>query len=277
MHFLEQLVAIGSREAEPTAVKLVNAILLKHAKQARIFHHHKKHKVRRFMQTLSIRNFNMIGNAGTGAQRTSAGIGCILLFLSGCALEPNRIDTSGPPQPRVVTVQTASPVDKLMALIIDARKLSQSDLTAERDRARAEYNADKSDINRVRLAVLLSLPNSAAGAASLTPANVDDEIITLVDPVAFNGVSAVTSPEPEVRALALLLQGLAQDRKRWRELARESQSKAQAAPRKDELTASQQEARNLRIKIEELEKQLAEYKKIGVTPRASERSDAAPK
>jgi hypothetical protein len=126
------------------------------------------------------------------------------------------------------------------------------------------------------LAVLLSLPNATSAANG---ANFDDEIIALVDPIAFNGANTLTAPEPGVRALAVLIQSLVQVRKRRDELARESQVKVQTA-RRDELTAAQQEARNLRLKNEELEKQIAEYKKIDrsvSTPRTPERSDAAPK
>jgi hypothetical protein len=199
-----------------------------------------------------------------------------LITLAGCIADPKRVDRSIAPEPRVVSVQTNSTVDELMALILQARRLSPQEFVAERDRARADFTQDKSDLNRVRLAVLLCLPNATGPANG---PNFDDEIIALVDPIAFNGANTVTAPEPGVRALAVLVQSLVQGRKRRDELARESQVKLQSS-RRDELTAAQQEARNLRLKNEELEKQIAEYKKIDRSvspPRSPERSDAAPK
>jgi hypothetical protein len=203
-----------------------------------------------------------------------------LLVLAGCIADPKRVDRSINPEPRVVTVSTTSTVDQMMELILQARKLSAQDFVTERDRARTEYAQDKSDLNRVRLAVLLALPNATSPANGANGgANFDDEIIALVDPIAFNGANSVTAPEPGVRALAVLIQSLVQVRKRQAELARETQVKMQSS-RRDELSAAQQEARNLRLKNEELEKQIAEYKKIDRSvsaPRTPERSDAAPK
>jgi hypothetical protein len=199
----------------------------------------------------------------------------VLAALTGCIATPTALEK--PPEPKVVTVVTTSAVDQMMSLVLEARKLPPNDFGVERERARAEYAADKSDLNRVRLALLLSLPNPTVPTAN---ANYDDEIIALVDPIAFNGANAVTSPEPGVRALAVVIQSLVQGRKRQAELARESQAKVQTVRSNEQTVAAQQEARNLRIKIEELEKQLAEYKKIDRSinsPRTPERSDAAPR
>ncbi len=199
----------------------------------------------------------------------------LALLLSACALDSKRVETLPKPAPRVITVQATSTVDQLMTLILQARKLPQAEFIAERDRARTDYTQDRSDMNRVRLAVWLSL---APPAPTNALANNDDEIIALVDPIAFNGTVTATSPDPEVRALAVLIQSLVQVRKRQAELARETQVKTQGA-RRDELTVAQTEARNLRLKIEELEKQLAAYKSIfrSAPPRANDRSDVPPK
>jgi hypothetical protein len=197
-----------------------------------------------------------------------------MAIVGGCALESKRAELPPTPEPRVITVRATSTVDQLMTLILQARKLPQAEFIAERDRARSDYAQDRSDMNRVRLAVWLSLaPPAPTGSGSN-----DDEIIALVDPVAFNGGSATTAPDPEVRALAVLIQSLVQVRKRQAELARETQVKTQAS-RREELTAAQTEARNLRLRVEELEKQLAAYKSIfrSAPPRASDRSDAPPK
>lgn len=239
------------------------------AKLSNCFANDKSHNKLRPMHTLS-------PSPAAPSWLKPALIGLGLLTLSGCIADPKRVDRSINPEPRVVTVSTTSTVDQLMALVLEVRKLSAQDFVSERDRARAEYAQDKSDLNRVRLAVLLALPNTANPANG---PNFDDEIIALVDPIAFNGANTITAPEPGVRALAVFIQSLVQGRKRQAELARETQVKVQSS-RRDEVTAAQQEARNLRLKIEELEKQIAEYKKIDRSvsaPRTPERSDAAPK
>lgn len=238
-------------------------------KLSNCFANHKSHNKLRPMHTLNL-------SPAAPKWLAPAVIGLGLVMIAGCIAEPKRVDRSINPEPRVVTVSTTSTVDQLMALILEARKLSAQEFVTERERARADYALDKSDLNRVRLAVLLSLPNAASPANA---ANFDDEIISLVDPIAFNGANTITAPEPGVRALAVLIQSLVQVRKRQAELARETQVKVQSS-RRDEVVAAQQEARNLRLKNEELEKQIAEYKKIDRSvspPRTPERSDAAPK
>lgn len=207
-------------------------------------------------------------------------------WLSGCALEPAKIDRSPPPDPTIIMQPSApSAADALQSLLLQAKKMSPVELAIEREKVRADLSVDKSELNRIKLALLLSMPTP--GSASATALAADDaELSALVDPVAAAaststvtgtaGAEARTS-EAELKVLALLIQSNLQDRKRLREQAREAQSRAQVA--KTESTKREEEARILRTKVDELEKQLAALKLIerSVNSRTKERTDPVPK
>jgi hypothetical protein len=89
-------------------------------------------------------------------------IGCAVL-VTGCAglllpalemLEPAPWVQSDGPQP-------ASNAESLLLYFQHLRKLPAADLGREYDSARQAYNRERSDFNRVRLALVLSLPNTA--------------------------------------------------------------------------------------------------------------------
>jgi hypothetical protein len=207
-------------------------------------------------------------------------------WLSGCALEPAKVDRSPPPDPTIIMPpSTPSAADALQTLLLQAKKMSPAELAIEREKVRADLSVDKSELNRIKLALLLSMPTP--GNASATALAADDaELSALVDPVAAAaststaagtpGTEARTS-EAELKVLALLIQGNLQDRKRLREQAREAQSRAQVA--KTESTKREEEARILRIKVDELEKQLVGLKSIerDVNSRTKARTDPVPK
>jgi hypothetical protein len=216
----------------------------------------------------------------------AAAIAATLGWLSGCALESAKIDRTPPPDPTIIMRPTApSASDALQTLLLQTKKMAPAELAIEKEKARAEFNADKSEINRIKLALLLALP--AAGNASAAALAADDaELTTLVDPVAASaGTTTVvgtnnTEPrtsEAELKVLALLIQSNVLERKRLREQARDAQSRTQVA--KAELTKSEQEARILRTKVEELEKQLTALKSIerSVNSRTKAKTDPVPK
>jgi hypothetical protein len=216
----------------------------------------------------------------------SAAIVASLGWLSGCALEPAKIDRVPPPDPTIIMQPVApSASDALQTLLLQARKMAPAELAIEKEKARAEFNTDKSEISRIKLALLLAQP-APGNASAATLAADDAELTALVDPVAASaGTTTVigsTSAEPrtseaELKVLALLIQGNVQERKRLREQARDALSRAQVT--RAEATKKDEEARILRTKVEELEKQLAALKSIerSVTSRTKARTDPVPK
>ena len=203
------------------------------------------------------------------------------IWLSGCVLEPTKIDRTPPPESAIIaqpTIPLAS--DALPGFLLQAKKLAPTELVLKKEKARADFNAEKSELNRIKLALLLMLPAPGNTPAATLAAD-DAELAVLIEPIA-SGATANTSAggaieahssESQMRVLGLLIQGSLQERKRLRDQAREAQSRTQVA--RTELTASQQEARILRTKLEELETQLAALKSIerSVTSRTKGRGD----
>ncbi len=210
--------------------------------------------------------------------------------LTGCVLEPTKIDRK-PPLESAVIMQPATPSasDALPGFLLQAKKLAPTELALEKEKARADFNSEKSELNRIKLALLLALPAPSNTPAATLAAD-DAELAVLIEPIVSgaSGASGATAntantatggavearlSESELRVLGLLIQGSVQERKRLRDQAREAQSRTQVA--RTELNASQQEARILRTKLEELETQLAALKSIerSVTSRTKGRGD----
>lgn len=220
-------------------------------------------------------------------------VASMAVLLAACAIEPNRIERPTPPPETKIIVEPPPPSvsDRLLQYMAQIRRLNPADLLAERERARTDFSLDRSEFNRLKLALTLVLPtlptsttNPAGGQVltmpALTTAAEDNELIALTEPItAASNAANGFATEPEMRALAMLLQSLAQDRKRGREQTRDIQTKAIAKGREEGTAASQQEARILRLRVEELEKQLTALKSIerSVNTRSTERSDGAPK
>jgi hypothetical protein len=126
--------------------------------------------------------------------------GCAVL-VTGCAelglpefefLEPAPWVQPDGPQP-------ASNAESLLLYFQHLRKLPAADLGREHDVARQVYNRARSDFNRVRLALVLSLPN--------TPFNDDGRALELLESVAKNA-------DGRLQGLALVLSSHLQEQKR---------------------------------------------------------------
>ena len=186
-------------------------------------------------------------------------------LLAACALEPKRVE----PPPALVVVQPAlaSESDQLLAYLMQTRKLDAREFAAEREQLRLLFQTDKSEFSRVKLALLIaSTPSISSSAAANLVANSNDdaELISLLDPLVNNtGASkadaATISQNTEIRALSMLIYGIAQDRKKLRDHWRESQARVAALRRDDTKEA---EARALRARVEELEAKLDALKLI---------------
>lgn len=90
-------------------------------------------------------------------------------------------------------------VDRLLSYFEQIRKLPASELSRENDTARAAFNRTRSDFDRVRLAMVLSVPNTAIAD--------DQRASDLLDPVVKNQNSSL-------HGLALLMNTHLQERRR---------------------------------------------------------------
>lgn len=142
-------------------------------------------------------------------------------LLAGCELLP--VEKPAPVSEDPVAVRedpirterprAQSEAENLLAYYQHIRKLPATELGKEHDMARQAYTLARSDYNRVRLAMLLSLPGTA----------VSDEprALDLLDPVAKN-------PAGGLHGLALLLATNLQERKRLDASAQGLQQKLDA-------------------------------------------------
>lgn len=189
-------------------------------------------------------------------------------LLGACALEPKRVE---PPVTRVI-VKPALPseADQLLVYAMRLRQLDARELAVEREQTRNTFSIDKSDFNRVRLAMLLVPSLTAQVRVPTNPtqgASDDAELMLLLEPLvrdaqgtALGAPAADTSTtRDELRALALLIHSMAQERKKLRDQWRETQARLTTIRRDD---SKDVEARALRARIDELERRLAALKSI---------------
>lgn len=124
------------------------------------------------------------------------GMALAALAFAGCAvlrdIEP------GPP-PAVVEEARPDDVERLLTGFARIRKLPAGEQAKEHDSARQAYARAQSDYNRMRLAMLLSLPGAAF--------NDEARALELIDPLTRN-------PRSSLHALAVLLGAYIQEQKR---------------------------------------------------------------
>ena len=90
-------------------------------------------------------------------------------------------------------------VDRLLSYFEHVRKLPAGEFLRESDSARNAFNRTRSDFERARYAMLLSVPN--------TPVNDDPRALDLLDPL-------VKNPASNLHGLALLVSAHVQERRR---------------------------------------------------------------
>ena len=217
-----------------------------------------------------ISNMNACISKIIGASRIKSLASCFATALLGVTfsactvLDPPRIERPVPLEPRIIErVAPPSDGDLLMTYVLQVRKLSADDFMVEQNRVRTEFSNSSSEFNRVKLAVMLALsPSAASATASATNGNgggEDTELIALLDPLVFSAAASGSAVKPELRALAYILQGMANERKRLRELAKIAQTKITVIKRDE---SSIVESKQLKVRIEDLERQLAALKSI---------------
>lgn len=190
-----------------------------------------------------------------------------ILLLGACALQPQRGE---PPLERII-VKTVPPseADQLLAYMMQTRKLDAREFATEREQMRNAFQAEKSEFNRVKLAILLtSIPASLSSSGATAYASEDTELTALLEPLVSNTSANTTTArteastveqKSEVRALAMLIYSMVQDRKKLRDQWREALAR-QSTTRRDETKDA--EIRALRARTEELERNLAALKSI---------------
>lgn len=122
-----------------------------------------------------------------------------LTALAGCAILGGLESQEPAPWVQAGSRRPASDADSLLLYFQHVKKLSGAELGREHEVARQAYNRARSDFNRVRLAMVLSLPNTGYGD--------ETRALELLDPVSRN-------QDGKLHGLAFLLASQLQERKR---------------------------------------------------------------
>ena len=128
------------------------------------------------------------------------------------AVTPDPVQASPPVAPSVA-VRQISGAENLLTYFNQIRKLSGSDLAREHDSARQAFSTGRSEFSRVRLAMVVTLPN--------TPFYDETRALELLEPVWKNS-------ESQLSGLAALLVSQIQERKRLDANAQALQQKLNA-------------------------------------------------
>lgn len=179
------------------------------------------------------------------------------VLLVGCTTEPKQVALP-PEAPIVVQPPAISQTEQLLKQFEGARKLEAREIVTRRENARNQFQRDKSDFNRIKYALMLILPVASASSSGASTAQDDAETISVLDPLVAVGNPAFEI-HSEVRALALLIHGLATERRRIREQLRDAQARLGLAKKDD---ARDAEVRALRARVDELETKLDALKTI---------------
>ena len=177
----------------------------------------------------------------------------LALLLGGCSFLDKlaeRSATSAPVSPS--TAWNVSPAEELVSYLARLKSLNETALTAEAARQKQSLQKDSSDVARVK----------AAMAYTLSPQAEETEVLALVDPL----VKKEARSEPEVRAMASFLQGIAHERRRLKESAAAAGARLRDAQRardneKQRAEALQERAAQLQQKLDaltDLEKSLSD-------------------
>ena len=145
------------------------------------------------------------------------------MMLGGCAIfqpaepapepTPEPVTQPSDPPPAPLVRRPVSDAETLLSYFSQLRKLSTPELAREHDIARQAYGGARSDYNRVRLAMIMTLPNTAFYD--------EPRALDLLEPLARNSGAPLSG-------LALLLASQLQERKRLDANAQALQQKLDA-------------------------------------------------
>lgn len=140
-------------------------------------------------------------------RRLSVGCLAAAALAGGCVSQPE------PVKPAPAVIRPISETENLLGYFQGLRGMSAAELGREHDVARSAYARVRSDFNRVRYAMVLTLPN--------TPFHDDARALEMLEPVAKN-------PGAPLQSLAHLLGAHLQERKRLDASAQALQQKLDA-------------------------------------------------
>lgn len=133
-------------------------------------------------------------------RRDSAALGLFCgALLAGCAILPGMESPERAPWVQAGSPRPASEAESLLLYFQHVRRLAAADLGKEHDTARQAFAQSRSDFNRIRLAMVLALPNTAL--------NDESRALELLEPVARN-------QSGQLQGLASLLVAQLQERRR---------------------------------------------------------------
>jgi len=131
--------------------------------------------------------------------RATAAVLAACTLLGACAAAPEAPPAvPESPAPPVEARRTPSEAENLLSYFAQIRRLNAPELAREHDLARQAYGGARSDYNRVRLAMVVSMPN--------TPFNDESRALDLLDPLTKSSAS-------QLSGLALLLVSQIQERR----------------------------------------------------------------
>ncbi len=165
------------------------------------------------------------------------GVALAALALAGCAAEPGQAPYE--PEASIASSPRAASASSLGAYLEQLRGMSEAKLAVEASRQRALAARDASDLARVKAALALTLEHRAD----------DAEILALVDPVL-----ARSGARGEVPAMASFLQAIVTERRRLKESAAASGTRATSERRAHE--TEKQRAEALQARVDELQQKL---------------------
>jgi len=180
----------------------------------------------------------------------------LALFTAGCGVLEKMMAPQAPAavsEPHAIHPEgKIPPGEELVAYLARLKSLDENALNAEATRQRQVAQKDSNDLSRVKAAMALTVSAQADEA----------DILALVDPL----VRKEGRMEPDVRAMASFLQGIAHERRRLKESAAASGNRARDAQRardteKQRADALQERAAQLQQKLDaltDLEKSLSE-------------------
>lgn len=153
------------------------------------------------------------------------GSGCLLLaccFLAACAPAEKRTTRADAPWYQTLAQSRQSDADRVLHSYERLRTMKASELSRELETARQAFENDKSDLNRLGLALLLSYPGTSFRDDSMA--------IALLNPVVKDkGADAST-----LRPLAILLQTELMELRRAEESTQQQAAKLKEEQRRGE-------------------------------------------